>query len=178
MDQPPVPPPAPDEHAPFYARYVELARGGDLMEMLARQPVRTRALCGRLSDQEAMGRYAPGKWSVKEVLGHLADTERILSYRLLRVARGDATPLPQFDENAFVAGAHFDRRSLASLLEELEAVRASTLALAGGVQREAWERRGVASGHAVSARALAYIVAGHVEHHLAILQERYGLRER
>jgi uncharacterized damage-inducible protein DinB len=177
MDQTVIPPPAPDEHAPFYARYVDMVRGADLLEVLARQPERVRALCGRLSEEEAMSRYAPGKWSVKEVVGHMADTERIFSYRLLRVARGDTTPLPQFDENAFVAAADFDRRPLEGVLEELETARASTLALARGVQREAWERRGVASGHPVSARALAYIAAGHVEHHLAILRERYELRE-
>lgn len=175
MTDAPVPTPAPDEYAPFYAGYVAAVAGEDVRALLARQLPALDAACAALSEEGALHRYAPGKWSIKEVVGHLADTERVFSYRALRVARGDATPLPGFDENAFVAAAGSDRRPLGELLDELRLVRASTLALLDGVQAEAWERRGTASGAEVSLRALAHIMAGHVEHHFGILGERYGL---
>lgn len=170
-----IPAPTPDEYAPFYAGYVAAVAGADVRALLLRQLPALDAACASLSDADALHRYAPGKWSIKEVVGHLADTERVFSYRALRVARGDATPLPGFDENAFVAAAGFDRRPLGELLDELRRVRASTLALLDGVEPEAWERRGTASGVEVSLRAIAHIMAGHVEHHLHILRERYGL---
>ncbi|HEX5726419.1 MAG TPA: DinB family protein, partial [Longimicrobiaceae bacterium] len=118
-------------------------------------------------------RYAEGKWSIREVAGHLADTERIITYRALRIARGDATPLPGFDENAYVAAAGFDARPLESLVAEWEAVREATLAFFRSVDAEAAARRGTANDNAVSVRALAHIVAGHAEHHLEILRTRY-----
>jgi hypothetical protein len=168
-------PPQSDEYAPFYAGYVALVREDDVLYLLARQPADLRHLCGGLSDADALARYAPGKWSVKEVVAHLADAERIFAYRALRVGRGDATPLPGFDENAYVPASGADRRPLAELLDEFEAVRAATLALFRGMPEEAWERRGVASGAPVSTRALAYVAAGHAQHHLELFRERYGL---
>jgi hypothetical protein len=174
----PIAPPAQDEYAPFYAGYVDRVAGHDLRALLERQLEGIRSLIAPLPDAEGAARYEPGKWSVKEVLGHIADTERVMSYRLLRIARGDATPLPGFEQDAYVAAAHSDTRTLESLLAELEAVRASTLALVESLGPEAWVRRGVASGREVSARALAHIIAGHLEHHAAILRERYGLGTR
>jgi hypothetical protein len=167
--------PAQGEYAPFYAGYVAKVAGRDLRAILERQVGEIRALVAPLTDEGGMARYEPGKWSVKEVIGHVADTERVMSYRLLRIARGDATPLPGFDQDPYVAAAHSDVRTLESLVTELEAVRASTLALVGSLGAEEWGRRGVASGREVSARALAHIIAGHLEHHAAILRERYGL---
>lgn len=174
----PIEPPAQDEYAPFYAGYIDRVAGRDVPAILARQVDEIRALVAPLSDAEGTARYEPGKWSVKEVLGHIADTERVMSYRLLRIARGDTTPLPGFEQDAYVAAAHADARTLESLVAELEAVRASTLALVGSLGAEAWARRGVASGREVSARALAHIIAGHFEHHAASLRERYGLGNR
>lgn len=169
-------PPAPDEYASYYARYVELAAaGGDLPGLLARQPAELRDLCEGLDEEGALFRYAPGKWSVKEVLEHLTDTERVYAYRALRVARGDATPLAGFDENAFVGAAASDRRPLVELLDDFEVVRGATLALFRGLPEEAWERRGVANGAPVSTRSLAFVAAGHVQHHLGLFRERYGL---
>ncbi len=173
-----IPATAPDEYAPYYARYVSHVAGRDVSAILDSQPAELRELIEPLTEEDGGARYEPGKWSVKEVLGHIADTERVMSYRLLRVARGDATPLPGFDQDPYVAAARSDTRTLASLLSELEAVRAATLTLARSLGEEAWARRGTASGQAVSARALAHIVAGHWAHHVQILRERYGLGGR
>ena len=170
-----VTPPAADEYAPFYAGYVASVRDEDVLYVLASQPEELRGLCGGLADGEALARYAPGKWSVEEVVGHMCDVERIFSYRALRVGRGDATPLAGFDENAYVPAAASDRRSMAELLDEFEAVRAATLALFRGMPDDAWERRGVANGVPVSLRALLYVTAGHARHHLELLRERYRL---
>lgn len=171
----PITPPDQDEYAPFYAGYVGRVAGRDLRGILERQVGEIRALIAPLTDDDGRARYEPDRWSVKEVLGHIADTERVMSYRLLRIARGDITPLPGFEQDAYAAAANADERTLESLVAELEAVRGSTLALAGSLGEDAWERRGVASGREVSARALAHIIAGHLDHHVVILRERYGL---
>ena len=172
-----LPPPEEGDYARFAAGYVEAARaaGVDPRELMGSQPARLRAALGSLSDEQAERSYEPGKWSVKEVLGHMADAERVFSYRLLRIVRGDTTPLPGFDQDVFVRGADFDRLPLSTLLADFELARASTLSLLKTVEREALERRGVASGEPVSARALVYILAGHAEHHLRGLRERYRL---
>lgn len=169
--------PGADEYAPFYAGYVASVRDEDVLYVLAMQPAELRRMCGDLSEREALARYAPGKWSVKEVVGHVTDAERVFAYRAFRIGRGDATPLAGFDENAYVVAAESEHRSLAELLGEFEAVRAATLALFRGLPAGAWERRGVANGVPVSTRALAHITAGHARHHVAILRERYGLGE-
>ena len=175
MSYPLIARPQPDEAASFYHRYIARVEDGDLARQLREQLQELEDLFGGLTDQGALARYAPGKWSIKEVLGHLCDAERIFSYRLMRIARGDATPLPGFDENAYVPAGQFDRRPLPMLLAEFRAVRLSTSALIEGLADECWTWRGEASGKPVSARALAYIIVGHVAHHLAVLRERYGL---
>lgn len=170
-----VPRPAEGEFAPFYAKYVALVQGDDPVAALERQGEEIERALGALDEERALGRYAPGKWSVKEVLGHVTDTERVFTYRLLRVARGDRTPLAGFEENAYVAAAGFDARPLAALLAEFLATRASTLALLRSLPAEAWERRGLANGQEVSARAIAYILPGHAAHHFRMLREEYGV---
>jgi len=165
--------PKPTEHHEYYLSYVSAVPEGNLLDILAGQIDRTSALLAAVPEARAGFRYAEGKWSIKEVIGHVADTERVFSYRALRIARGDTTPLPGFDENAWVPFGEFDRRTLADLAAELRAVRTATLALFGGFTAEAWPRMGTASGHPVSARALAYIVTGHERHHLRVLEERY-----
>jgi hypothetical protein len=167
--------PEPDESAPFYHGYIAEVPGEQIGRYLAGQLAELERLIAPLDDTGARFRYAPGKWSVKEVLGHLTDAERIFSYRLLRIGRGDASPLAGFDENLYVPAGAFDARSLASIAGELRAVRSSTIALADGLPREAWTRRGQASGATVSGRALAYIIVGHVTHHARVLRERYRL---
>lgn len=168
--------PAEGEFAPYYAPYVARVPDGDLATFLAGQPAMLDRLLGGLDEARARFRYAAGKWSVKEVVGHLSDAERVFAYRLLRVSRGDATPLPGFDEDAFVATAGFDHRPLRELLDEFAALRAANLHLVRAITPEAWARAGTASGKPVSARALAWIMAGHVLHHAAVLEERYLAR--
>lgn len=170
-----IAPPAPDEYAPFYAGYVTLARKSDPLELLEEQLSTLRDMCAGMTDEQALSRYAPGKWSIKEVLGHLADTERVFSYRLFRISRGDATPLSGFDQDSYVAEAHADQRSLSALLEEFLSARMSTLRMAQGLSAAEWSRRGTANNVPVSARALAHIAAGHVAHHVDILRDRYGI---
>jgi hypothetical protein len=167
-------PPDAGEYGAFYAGYVARVPAGDLLSTLATQLDDTLAVVASFGEARADHRYAPGKWSVKEVVGHLADTERIFAYRALRIARGDATPLPGFDENLFVATAGFDRRPLADLVADLRLVRQHTLALLRALDDEALARRGTASNNPLTARAAAYVIAGHERHHAAVLRERYG----
>jgi uncharacterized damage-inducible protein DinB len=165
--------PRPDEYAPYYESYVHRIVNDDPFVPLDRQPGQLIGLLGYLSDAAAGFRYGPGKWSVREVVGHVADTERIFAYRALRIARGDTTPLPSFDENAYVTASGADTRLLAEILEEFEAVRAATWALFHSLPDEAFDRMGTASDHPVSVRALLSITLGHAAHHLAVLRERY-----
>jgi len=170
-----LPRPAADESAPFYHGYISEVPGEQIGRYLAEQLQELERLMAPLDDTAARARYAAGKWSVKEVLGHLGDTERIFAYRLMRIARGDATPLPGFDENAYVPAGDFDARPLASLVGEFHALRMSTIALVDGLPPDGWTRRGQASGASISAPALAYIMVGHVAHHARVLRERYRL---
>ena len=175
---PPMPtllasPPDAAEYGAFYAGYVARVPAGDVLRTLETQLAETVAVVESFGEARAGHRYAPGKWSVKEVVGHLADTERVFAYRAMRIARGDATPLPGFDENLFVAHAGFDRRPLADLLADLRLVRQNSVALFRGLDDEALARRGTASDKPLTPRAAAYITAGHERHHLAVLRERY-----
>jgi hypothetical protein len=170
-----IPRPAADEAAPFYHGYIAKVAGENIGEQLVDQLAEVDRLFGALDDTAALARYLPGKWSVKEVLGHLTDVERIFSYRLLRIGRGDVTPLPGFDENAYVPTARFDERPLHDLVAEFHAVRLSSVALVRGLPSTSWAKTGQASGKPVSAGALAYIIVGHVAHHLGVLRERYGV---
>lgn len=169
----PIPRPQPGDHDPYYDRYVSLVPEGDVLALLRDQLEETRSLLVGLTDEQAAHRYAPGKWSVKEVAGHVTDTERVFAYRALRAARGDATPLPGFEQDDFVAHGGFDGRSLGSLFEELAAVRSASLALFQSFDAEALARRGTASGAGFAVRAIPFILAGHERHHLRILRERY-----
>lgn len=164
--------PGPDEYFDYYATYVGLVPLGDLVEILASQTAGTLDLLDQARDI-ADHAYAPGKWTVKQVVGHLADVERVMVSRALRFARGDTQPLPGFDENAYVPAGRFEARTLTSLAAELRTVRAATVAFFDGLPAEAWTRRGSANGHEVSVRALACIIAGHELHHCAILRDRY-----
>ena len=166
-----------DEIPSHWVGYIKRVSELDPVMVCAAQIEETAALLHGLSDAEAMHRYARGKWSVKEVVGHLADVERIMAYRALRIARGDTTPLPGFDENAYVPVAKFDLRSLADLLGELRTLRAATLAMLRTFDADAWRRRGTASGKPVSVRAVAFMIPGHERHHIEILRTRYGVGE-
>lgn len=171
-----IPRPTEDEYAPGQLAYIErVPVDVDPLEMMRSQLETVPRLLKPISEAQAYFRYGPDKWSIKEVVGHLSDTERILACRLLRIARADQTPLPGFDEDDYVRTAHFDTRSLASLTDEWGLVRRATLALVTSVQGSAWAQRGIANAWPSSARALAYVIAGHVAHHVDLLQTRYGI---
>ncbi len=172
--------PAPTEYVPYFARYVELVPEGNVLDLLKRQVDETAALLGPLSERDGEYRYAEGKWSVKEVVGHVSDTERIFVYRALCFARGEAGALPAFDENEYVRRANFDARTMQDLMAELRTVRTATLTFFASLGDEVLMRRGIANKREYSVRAIAYIVAGHERHHRGILTERYlpGLKKR
>jgi DinB superfamily len=167
--------PSPTEYAPFYAAYVGNVTEDDVLGALETQSAETSALLARIDDEKASHRYAPEKWSVKEVVGHFTDAEVVFAYRALAIARGDKASLPGFDEQEYMRNANFDRRSMRSIAESYAAARASTLALFRGFSDEAWQRSGTANNAGVSVRALAHIVLGHERHHLRVLRERYGV---
>ena len=167
--------PAPAEFAPYYGRYIDLVPEGDLIGHLEESGAATRRLLEPRDERTGESRYAPGKWSVKEVVAHIGDVERVFAYRALRFARGDETPLPGFDENLWMERCHFEKRTLRSLVDELGAVRAASVALFGNLDPEAWDRSGTANEVRMSVRALAYVILGHELHHRAILRDRYGL---
>jgi len=165
--------PAKSEFLPYYERYISLVPDGDVLSTLVTQMIDTQSLLRALPNSVATYRYAPDKWSVNEVVGHLIDSERIFTGRALRFARNDATPIPGFEQDDYVRNATFDAYPLAELASELEAVRHSTVFLFRHMDEEAWTRRGLANNAEVSVRALAYIIAGHELHHREILSARY-----
>jgi len=165
--------PAPGDYAPYAEQYVSQVKGDDILDSLRAQLKQTTMLFSGRSERDGNFRYAPDKWTVKEVLGHVCDTERIFAYRALRIARGDQTPLPGFEQDDYVRGGNFAERTLADLAEEFGLVRAASIAFFRSLQKDAWQRRGVANKNEVSVRALAFIVAGHELHHRLILEERY-----
>ncbi len=167
--------PKPGDYAPYYQKYLDAASAVDnALDLLAQQSD-VLAFMATWPEDQASHRYAEGKWTVTQVIGHLSDTERVFAYRLLRIARGDATPLASFDENAFQLEAGFEGRTVASVVAELRAVRQASLTLIRSLDAAALDRAGIASDQRVTARALAWLIAGHFAHHTAILKERYGL---
>lgn len=167
--------PGAEEHAPYYARYIELVPEGNLVDLLVEQQLDTLGMLRRVEEDRGTFAYAPGKWTIKEVIGHMSDAERVFSYRALRFARGDATPLASFDENTYAPAGRFNDRRMGSLIDEFQSIRAATVHLFRYLSDEELTRRGVASGNPVSVRALGYIIAGHERHHASLLRERYGL---
>lgn len=165
--------PATDEYADYYHRYVRLVPAGDVLATLETQLAGTLALLDEIGEDGASFRYAPGKWSVKQVVGHVLDIEWVFTQRALRFARGDETPLPGIDQDKTMEGAGFDRLPLADLANQLRLVRAASVALFRGFPPEAWQRAGTASGYHFTTRAIPHIIAGHELHHRRILHDRY-----
>jgi hypothetical protein len=165
--------PDPTEYAAYYGKYVSLVPHGDILTTLDQQLDDTLSLLRGITESQSAFRYAPDKWSIRELVGHIIDTERIFSYRALRFARKDETPLPGFDQDVFNENASFDDYPLVELASEFEHVRRSTIFLFKHLEADAWLRRGIASDNEVSVRALAFILAGHELHHLGILRTRY-----
>jgi uncharacterized damage-inducible protein DinB len=161
------------EYAPYYEQYVALVPAGDIIETLERQIADTLALLRSVPEDRAGSSYEPGKWSIKEVVGHVCDGERIFTYRALRIARGDRTPLPGYEQDDYTRAANFNARTLSNIADEFARVRAATVSLFRSFDAEAWQRRGIANDNEVSARAIAHITAGHELHHVGILRERY-----
>jgi len=165
--------PGPGEFAPYAGEDVEAVAGDDAIAAMRRARASTLALFRRFGEAGGGLTYAPGKWSVKQVLGHLADDERIFAYRALCIARGDSTPLPGFDEKVYALNARAQDLSLAHLVADYEAVRAASIALFRGLDQKAWLRRGVVNGYPATPRGLAFHIVGHELHHHRILEQRY-----
>lgn len=161
------------EYAPYFERYISLVPDGDIVTVLNEQMDETLGLLRDIPEERAGFRYAPDKWSIKELLGHIIDAERIFAYRALRFARKDETPLPGFEQDDYIEHASYDDCRLSELAAELESVRRSTIFLFKHLAKEAWLRTGTANESEASVRAIAYMIAGHERHHCAILRERY-----
>jgi len=167
--------PEPGEYAPYYERYISLVSGSDILGTLDAQRRQTMLLLSGRDEDEGDFRYAPDKWSAKEVLGHVCDTERIFAYRALRISRGDRTPIEGFEQDDYVRNGPFGQRPLAEVIDDYIAVRRATLTLLRNLDEAAWRRRGIANKNEVTVRALAYVIAGHELHHRRILEEKYFL---
>ena len=167
--------PDPAEYAPYFQRYVDLVPEDDIVAALAKQADVTASRLRQLDEAGAAHRYAPGKWTIKQVVGHMGDTERILSFRALSISRGETNPLPGFDEDSYVRGAEFDSRPYADLVDTLTVVRRANVLMLGHLSEDAWDRRGIADGKQTSVRGLAFTILGHERHHLRVLREKYGV---
>lgn len=165
--------PKKEEYAEFYENYVSVVDETNIISALENQIAELQSDFSDISEKKSDFRYAEGKWSIKELLGHLIDGERVFSYRALRISRNDKTPLAGFEENSYVANSNFTNTELADLIKEFSLLRGSNILLFKNLNEEAWQRSGTASDAEVSVRALAYIMVGHVRHHLKILRERY-----
>jgi hypothetical protein len=164
------------EHGPDFGTYVRLTPDGDIQTILETQLTEMLGLLGELPEAESLVRHAPYAWTIRQVVGHLTDCERIFGYRALRIGRGDATPLAGFDENQYMQAVDFDRYPLAELVREFEHVRRSHLLLLRHLEPAAWLRRGVVRDGPASTRAFAYVMAGHAKHHLDIVRQRLANR--
>jgi uncharacterized damage-inducible protein DinB len=167
--------PQPDESAPFYHKYIALAQGDTVGEVVNNYAFDLQEFYNSLPDELGDYAYGENKWTVKQVLQHVTDAERIFAYRILRISRNDKTPLPSFDENAYVENGFASTRALSALKQEFNAVRAATDMFMLSLNEEQIQRTGIASNNPISVNALAYIIYGHLLHHKNILQERYGV---
>lgn len=167
--------PGTGEYGEYFERYISQVPDGDVVETLARQGAHAVELFGGLTHEQSSATYAPGKWSVRKVVAHVCDAERVFTYRALRFARSDATPLPGFDQDAWEPYTYAEERAWSDVVDEFRALRTATVHLFRSFPAEAWRRQGVASGMVVSVRAIAWIAAGHELHHRRIFRERYGL---
>ncbi|HEX9982337.1 MAG TPA: DinB family protein [Thermoanaerobaculia bacterium] len=167
--------PSRDEYADPYHRYVQLVTEDDIVEAMAEQSAETQRVLTRIDEKTSLHRYAEGKWSIRELVGHVVDSERIFSYRALAIARGEQAGLPGFDENEYAKNANFDSWTLAELAESYALVRKTNIIFFRNLDEETWARRGTASGWPVTVRALAYATLGHERHHLGVLRDKYGV---
>lgn len=167
--------PLESEYAPYYQGYIAHVTEDEILPVLRSQIDELDVLLGRVAPEQETFRYAEGKWSIREIVGHLIDTERVFGYRALCIARGEKQNLPGYDQNDYMVTAPFDRIELEDLLSELRLIRLGNIAMLRTLDEEAWSRIGVANDNPVSVRALAFIMAGHVRHHMNVMSERYLL---
>ena len=165
--------PGSDEHVPYYSMYIDRVPEGDIVDTLSRQIPETLAFLRAIPESKADFAYGDGKWTIRQVIGHLADAERVFQYRALRFSRGDDTPVPGFDENLYVDNAPFPDVSMTDLINDFEHLRRSSIYLFNALTEEAMSRRGTANEHEISVRSIAWIIAGHETHHCQVLRERY-----
>lgn len=163
------------ESDPYYFTYIDKVPDGDVLDCLGQQIATTRALLGSITEAQASYRYQEDKWSVKQVIGHLADTERVFGYRALAFSRGDRQPIPGMDQDLWIEAGRFDKLTMSEVLDDFVAIRESTRTLFGNLSEEQWQRRGIASDLPFQVGAIAWIIAGHEIHHRGVLEERYGL---
>jgi hypothetical protein len=168
--------PEKEEYASFYEGYIGLVPKGNVIEILEQQADKVSTAIRSLTEEQGNYRYSEGKWSVKEVFGHLIDNERIMSTRLLRIARGDSTPLPGYDQDVFMDDHPFEAYSIDDLAEEYAAVRHSTIVMLRRLSPETWLRKGIVNNYTASARSIACVIAGHELHHLSVLRDRYEVK--
>ena len=161
------------EYDPYYDTYISLVTEEDILAALARQPDELHSLFAEMPEEKGVFSYAPGKWTIKELLGHLIDGERIFAYRVFRISRGDKTPIEGFEQDGYIENAHSHSRSFAGLLEEFNLLRNANILFFKNLNEEDWLRTGSANNASISVRALAYIMAGHITHHINILRTRY-----
>lgn len=165
--------PAKNEYPAYYQAYIDLIKGDNIIRSLEEQILTMQNILSEIPEEKENFTYAEGKWTMKEVIGHVIDTERIFAYRALRFARQDKTELPGFDENAYVPAGHFSKRTLYDLAHEFGRVRESNLIMLRNFDEKAWASSGIASGKEISVRAIAYIMAGHAVHHMNVIRSRY-----
>lgn len=165
--------PEQSEYDPYYERYISLVANDDIIDTLASQPTRLNDLLTAMPEEKGAFSYADGKWSIKELLGHVIDGERMFAYRLFRISRGDETPIEGFEQDGYIENAHSNERSFGDILEEFSLLRRANMIFFKNLTDDAWTRVGTANNVKITVRALVYIMAGHVEHHLGILRERY-----
>jgi hypothetical protein len=167
--------PDPSEYSPYFQRYVDLVPEDDIVAAMQSQVTTTGNLLRSVDEERSSYRYAPGKWTIKQVVGHVGDTERIFAYRALAISRGETNPLPGFDEDSYVRGADFDSWPFADLVDSLAIIRRANVLMFRNLTEDAWDRRGVASGNPTSVRGLAYAIVGHERHHVGVLRSKYGV---
>lgn len=165
--------PTSDEHIDYYSTYIGKVPDGDIVEIMKNDTAEALAFLRSIPESRFDHRYAPGKWSIRQIVGHLGDAELVFLYRALRFSRGDTTPVPGFEENLYVDNAPFESESMSDLIAEFEHLRMASIQLFQNMSEEAMARRGIANEHEISVRAIAYILVGHVTHHLGVLKERY-----
>jgi len=165
--------PQPGEYASYYGRYIKLVPDGEILEILTIQFENSKSILSGLSEDKALFRYTPGKWTIKEVVGHVIDTERVFGYRALCFARNEQTSLPGFDQDSYMEYTNFNDLSMNTLLSEYESVRKSNILMFQNFNSEMWNRMGKADGNNLTVRSITYIIAGHELHHLTVLNERY-----